>query len=380
MKKYVCLVVLLAAVLIIPQWAMARVQGPCSDCHTMHNSQNAATVVSGGPYRALTKGDCVGCHTGTNTDSNNIPYVLDTTAPTYGTFGISGNTLAGGNFYWVKNGDDTAGHNVVTGNLAGQDGNIGLTPPGWNPNFDANGQVANGASTWSQQLTCAGTFGCHGKHDEVDDFAAIRGAHHGVDDPDGNGIVDGDGAGNYTVATSFRFLYGIKGIEDSDWEYQPTSTAHNQYYAVDRTSLDISAADSHTINYLCAECHGDFHSGSNVSYKYDNYGSVGSPWLRHPSDFALSSASGQGYTNYPGPFGDVGTYWPGAPLGSSDLSNGVISTVQFTGTDDIVLCISCHRAHGSPNADLLRWSYSNCQASSGDGSQCGCFACHTNKY
>ncbi len=358
--KWLMLIIFMALVLALPQGSWARVQGACSDCHTMHNSQNGATIYANGPYRALTKGDCVGCHTGTNSGSNNIPYVLDNSQPNYGTFGISGNTLAGGNFYWVKNGDDTTGHNVE--GIANVDQNIGMTPPGWNSGFNANGQIApNG---WDHQLTCAGVYGCHGKHEEVDDFADIRGAHHADDS-----TIDGS-----TVGTSFRFLYGIKGIEDSDWEYQPTSTEHNQYYAVNRTDVSSMPSDTATINYLCAECHGDFHSGTGVSYT-----GSGSPWLRHPSDFALSSASGAGYTDYPGPFGTKGTYWPGAPLGS-DLTGGVLSTVTFSGTDDIVLCISCHRAHGSPYADLLRWDYNNCKASSGNGSECGCFACHTNKY
>ncbi|WP_022853153.1 cytochrome c3 family protein [Thermodesulfatator atlanticus] len=360
--KCKCFLVWLVLSLFVffPLSVLARVQGPCSDCHTMHNSQDGAAVVEGGPYRALTKGDCIGCHTGTNAAGGNIPYVVDNSEPNYGTFGTEGNTLAGGNFYWVKT-DDTTGHNVV--GIANEDSKIGLTPPGWNSSFNANGQVAGGEATWSKQLTCAGVYGCHGGHQYEDDFADIRGAHHADDS-----TIDGT-----TVGTSFRFLKGIKGIEDSDWEFKPTATEHNQYYAVNRSDV-TTASDTATINYLCAECHGDFHSGNEVS----NSG-TGSPWLRHPSDFALSSASGEGYTDYPGPFGQTGTYWPGAPLGS-DLNGGVLSTVTFSGTDDIVLCISCHRAHGSPYADLLRWDYSNCQASSGSANNCGCYACHTNKY
>ncbi|WP_157627867.1 cytochrome c3 family protein [Thermodesulfatator autotrophicus] len=361
MKRLILFLVCLALISFLPKFTWAKVQGQCADCHTMHNSQNGASVVANGPYRALTIGDCVGCHTGTNTGSNNIPYVLSETTPNYGNFGIEGNTLAGGNFYWVKNGSDATGHNVV--GIAGEDGAIGMTPPGWDTSFNANGALANNEATWSKQLTCAGTYGCHGKHDQEDDFAAIRGAHHADDS-----TIDGT-----TVGTSFRFLYGIKGIEDSDWEYQPTNTAHNQYYAVNRSAFN-TPTDSATINYLCAECHGQFHSGNEISYT-----GSGSPWLRHPTDFALSSAAGAGYTAYPGPFGNAGDYWPGAPLGS-DLTGGVLSTVQFSGNDDIVLCISCHRAHGSPYADLLRWDYNNCNASSGVGNQCGCFACHTNKY
>ncbi len=362
MKRWLFLMI--GLMLVFPKGVRAAVSGPCSNCHIMHNSQNGTAVYASGPYRSLTKGGCVGCHTGINTGSNNIPYVTSSSAPTYGV-----NTLAGGSFYWVADtgGDDDAkGHNVV--GIASQDANIGYTPPGWNTGFNLNGQLANGSATWASQLTCAGAYGCHGRHDVADDFSAISRAHHTNDDPDGNGIVDGDGLGNYTVGTSFRFLYGIKGIEDSDWEYTNSTTDHNQYYALDGT------LDSESINYLCCECHGNFHaiSGANPA--------TSSPWFRHPTDFALSSATGSGYTSYPGALGTAtGQYLPLVPLGSNLASSTPVSTVQFTGSDDIVLCISCHRAHGSPYDDLLRWDYNSVCSAGTANTACGCFACHTTK-
>ncbi len=320
----------------------------------MHYSQHPATTTWGasGPYKELVINDCLGCHTGTNTGTNTTPYVLSdvalSNATDYGDFGITGTTLAGGNFYWVGQGDDAAGHNVAE--LNNPDDTFGNTPPG--------------GTILAQPLTCAGTYGCHGNRNVAGNFESIFGAHHTDDDPDGNGIVDGDGAGNYTVGTSFRFLYGVKGIEDSDWEFQPTSTQHNQYYAID------GGLDSQSIDYLCCECHGDFHaiSGANPA--------ISSPWFRHPTDFALSSATGSGYTSYPGSFATTtGTYFPGVPLGS-DLTTGVVSTVTFSGSDDIVLCISCHRAHGSPYKKSMRWDYYGWPETTLTN---GCNACHTTK-
>ncbi|MGM0416361.1 MAG: hypothetical protein ACQEQK_05335 [Thermodesulfobacteriota bacterium] len=40
----------------------AMVSGPCSNCHTMHNSQNGEDVSGSGPNQALLNNDCVGCH------------------------------------------------------------------------------------------------------------------------------------------------------------------------------------------------------------------------------------------------------------------------------------------------------------------------------
>ncbi len=346
-------------VLSLTTIGFGKATGPCSNCHTMHNSQNGSAVVSGGPYQALTKGDCIGCHTGTNDGTNKIPYVLDTTTPTYN-FNGNKNTLAGGNFYWVKNGNDATGHNVK--GIAGPDANIGQTPPGFNStDYTANGAV--GTNWSSNQLTCAGTYGCHGKHDTTDQYAAIAGAHH-TDDS----VIDGS-----TVGKSFRFLYGIKGTEDSDWEYTTSASDHNGYYASDYQTT--GTMDSASINYLCAECHGNFHLHSQVDDSNN-----GSPWLRHPTDFDMNNVSGKEYGNYPNTavFTSLTTnqYFPDVPVGTSDGS--VKSTVLQASGDAIVLCISCHRAHGSPYADLLRWDYSQCTAGSANAN-CGCFACHTTK-
>lgn len=44
---------------------------------------------------------------------------------------------------------------------------------------------------------------------------------------------------------------------------------------------------------------------------------------------------------------------------------------------DKVMCLSCHRAHGSPYPDMLRFDY-NMEAGGGTSTD-GCFKCHTNK-
>lgn len=360
---------------LLPGTSAAKVTGQCAQCHTMHNSQNNSPMADQStPYRALTKWDCVGCHTGTNDGTNNIPYVMQTSEPTYTGAGTTGNTLAGGNFYWVAStggATDADGHNVV--GIASQDSAIGITPPGWDPTFDANSTVALGASSWASQLTCAGTYGCHGNHgngtDVLDDFGGVSGAHHGDD-----GTVDGS-----SVAKSYRFLLGIRGIEDSDAEYQPNASEHNQYMGIDKTDDSQPTAGSavQTISYLCAECHGVFHSGDGNDGADDS--TLGSPWLRHPTDYDMGNVTSKEYGNYNGGSSSGATYSVIAPVASDlDSVTSVQSTVFDDADDAIVTCISCHRAHGTPNADLLRWDYSTCDAGT-DNSSCGCFVCHTTK-
>jgi len=338
--------------------ALARVKGLCSNCHTMHYSQNGEILSKwgqSGPYEALLVNDCVGCHTGTNDGTNQTPYVFSTVAPTYGSTGTEGNCLAGGNFYWVSQaGGDALGHNVK--GLASAD--TLSAPPGFSATYpDREGNTVGGG-TWpsGQQVTCAGTYGCHGHHNIDDAVKAIYGGHHAV-----GSTIDGS-----SVGKSYRFLIGILGLEDPDWEYQPTSTAHNQYYGVDRGSVP----NDQTIGYLCAECHGNFHSISGAGSS--------SPWLRHPTDFDLGSATGSEYKYYNGNTGggSGATYSVVAPVASTSLT-GVLSTVDPNTADGtaIVTCISCHRAHGSSYFKLMRWDYKSWPATGTNG----CNVCHTEK-
>jgi predicted CXXCH cytochrome family protein len=53
---------------------------------------------------------------------------------------------------------------------------------------------------------------------------------------------------------------------------------------------------------------------------------------------------------------------------------------QGQNSQGIVLCLSCHRAHGSAHDDLLRWDYAGMQAgTTGAEAGSGCFICHTTK-
>jgi len=327
-----------------PAWS--RITGlPCGECHTMHYSQGGGILQQwgqSGPYKALVTKDCVGCHTGTNTGANKIPYVLSIDPPNYGDTGTEGgsNTLAGGNFYWVQT-EDAKGHNVK--NIASIDQFWSTSPPG--------------GQDMGQQLTCAGKYGCHGNPNIEGDFESLLGAHHARDD-----IIDGQ-----TVGTSYRFLYQVIGYEDNDWEYQPSSTQHNQYYGIDR--VNDTQSDPSTISALCARCHGDFHQ--NISSN-----AWGSPWLRHPTDYDLGNKPvNSEYRSYPGNYGSgPATYSVIVPVASEDVS-GPKSTVNFQ-DDTVITCLSCHRAHGTPYPRLLRWNYF---AWPGGTEINGCNACHTTK-
>ena len=311
-KTLLAAAALVGSVCLLPAAAMAQVGGVCSNCHTMHGTDGAGASL-GGVERALTKGGCVGCHSTSSTTGNSvsmgvggerIPYILHTGGAGYDPTGASGDTLAGGDFYWVTQASgDAKGHNVE--DVAASDDPLGNTPPGLNTTINA-------AYDTTKRLTCAGTNGCHGDGKDrlgvatIDSFADISGAHHGAD----AAITGAD------ESTSFRFLMdasgnGILGLEDSDWEYQPTASAHNQYYGVDKAN--DSAAATGTISSLCAKCHGDFHTGdSNIS----SANNMASPWVRHPTDFDMNTATGSEYADY----NVDNSYSVEAPVASTDVS------------------------------------------------------------
>jgi predicted CXXCH cytochrome family protein len=376
-KIFVTVFFVFLSTLLVYGYADA-ITGVCSNCHTMHDSQDGQAVTTGGPYEQLLVSDCVGCHTAATgkTSTFGAPAVLHTTAPA-GQGG--GYTLAGGDFYWVATGygaTDSKGHNVE--GIASFDATIGNEPPGWDQaattglTFDGKTLEVTGGLGWTgKQLTCAGTFGCHGTRDE-EGMGGIKGAHHG-----NTGETSTQASAPSTVGDSYRFLAAIKGLENADWNWNETASTHNEYYGENNTA-DRSAGANYgskdTISFLCAECHGVFHA------TIDADSTSGSPWIRHPTDIVLPS-SGE-YALYNTSDGlTVGSYSLEAPVARPTVPATSSFTVtpgdSSTDTGAIVMCLSCHRAHGSNQSDLLRWDYNNMIA--GGSNTGGCFVCHTEK-
>lgn len=351
-----------------------RVTAVCSVCHTMHHSQDGIDPfisfdpnrdVSSGPNNALLFGtandpnennnSCVACHSGSSSVTDGYDTVSG--APQIDLMGDD--ILAGGTYAGTS---DAVRHNAL--GLAAPDSALGTpnVPPGGS-NDDIGG---------ADQITCAGTTGCHGNRAEPDNLAAVYGAHHGEDSP-----VDGS-----TVGKSYRFLStdtvdvefnnsGVDGLEHSNWESGRFNTL-SQITALNSTEHNVYDADG--INKLCASCHGKFHGD-------EGQGGPSEPWLRHPTDITLDAAASSGpdeYAAYPAEGDLVNRYSTEAPVGY-DASEGNDQLETDVGkTQGQVLCISCHRAHGAETRDdILRWDYEDIVA--GDDVNTGCNRCHTTK-
>ncbi len=346
----------------------AEVSGPCANCHIMHNSQDgkAGSVDGSGSILLRTKGGspCIGCH------AQGISESIDpvTGAPQVRHSGSA--DLAGGNFAYLSgdkagvNGNNMSrGHNIIGLGQADDNFSGKNFPPG-----DEFSQSGGGFT--SAKFTCAGKFGCHGDRTKQNELEAIAGSHHAKDSALKFGSIDESAQGN-SVGTSYRFLLGVKGGEDSDWERTADSADHNEYKgAVDRgTESTKVSPGGNTISGFCAECHGGFHGpgGNDVG--------ANSVWLRHPVDIALPGT---------GEFADYNSensnsYSIEVPLAKIVIPGNSSALVSASSGKHIVMCLSCHRAHASPYEDSLRWNYAEVIAGGGGSDGIGCFVCHTKK-
>ena len=388
MKKNnkIALILMIVSVMIFsmvrnPYILMAEITGECSNCHTMHNSQSGSPMATygatgqpwtgNGPYALLTRGDCLGCHgmgTGNRLEIINgseIPQVYHTDV----------NDLAGGNFAYItgakgSGASDAKGHNVVD---VGDIDNTLYGPPGGSLQYlHDNGGIVN-----STNLTCAGDNGCHGNryYGLGSGLNALKGAHHRN--------VDGalDSADN--IYDSYRFLNGVKGLENPVDRWQNVSAAsHNEYYGETTPMiLGCSGGELHchgaggirppnnTISGFCSTCHGNFHTLTGPSMG-DDEGigpTISSPFQRHPSDIALP-ATGE-YASYT-------SYSVEAPVARNSVPSSPNGAV--VPGSDVVMCLSCHGVHATDYPDLLRWDYTGMVAGSGSNTS-GCFVCHSTK-
>jgi predicted CXXCH cytochrome family protein len=141
---------------------------------------------------------------------------------------------------------------------------------------------------------------------------------------------------HHATSSGYRFLGSdIEGIGDPLYEH---GEGHNIYKSGDQ---------------YCSACHGNFCGTENQR--------AAEGWIRHPTNTPLP-----GHGEYGGY-----VYRKDVPVGYPDPNNPERSTAR-------VMCMSCHRPHGTPYPDLLRWDYSTIMAQGGE-SNTGCFACHSQK-
>lgn len=337
----------------------AKVTGPCVNCHTMHNSQNGANVGAGPNNNLMTTLNggtdaCVGCHSASSgatwTDAvTGAPIVWNQSEPTFN----SQKGLAGGNFYWVGAGNSTKGHNVY--GISAADGTLSQAPGMNAGGCSGSCHTTLAVAPSSDNSNRGGCRGCHVftyHHEDNGVYRFLKGHGTSVSLPIATARK------NITTYTDY-----VQGVEDNDWE-QETAIDHNWYkgstssYSSGGTGL----RNQKSMTSFCSGCHSVFHGPEDTG---DGMGSA-SPWIRHPTDIALP-ATGE-YSGY-------------NPTTSYSAEAPVAWTNPDAGTGPVVMCLSCHRPHGSEQPDMLRWAYSNMDVGTTDPAKAGhgCFVCHTQK-
>lgn len=265
----------------------------------MHASQSGTSdnIAYGGstlPQPVLLRGTCLGCHgQGTSSriisiDGSEIPQVYHADAE---------GDLAAGNFAYIPGakGDgasDAKGHNIKD---FGNADDVLTFAPGLLP------ETGHSFIITDTNLTCAGQIGCHGKRGGYTPLNSLKGAHHSN--------VDGKCETADQVNNSYRFLLGVKGLENMSDKWQnKDADSHNEYFG-DTTPMNVSCANTchlpcgsgppcvqppnQTISGFCATCHGQFHDLASIG------GDTTSPFTRHPTDIVLKgSGEYSGYTAY----------------------------------------------------------------------------------
>ncbi len=319
MKKILVLAILLA----MPMAATAAgLVGDCYDCHTMHNSEEGSPAVVLGdgslsptPIANLLRFDCISCHANDPTSGTKLYLGAsgDSEIPQVAHGGTMAESLAGGNFSYVKTGflgigSNRKGHNV--NDLFGAAGAIGfqednnagalLEPPGLVHSSNRKAFTTTGGDNFDA-FTCAGARGCHGTRNQLIGslevssntdgnfaagsvarrvgLAAISGAHH--DSYDGKKdavnpttLAETPHAGASTAATfggsghgvadGYRFIRGLKGWGNETNRWENNNADHNEYYGV-TTGLDPNALG-------CQACHVE---GTDLNERSDETALVG---------------------------------------------------------------------------------------------------------
>jgi predicted CXXCH cytochrome family protein len=347
----------------------------CSICHQMGGSHSHRDLKAEyqGPQ------GCVNCHSSSESSTTYElvgPMETSVTVPVVYYTGDQAplTYLAGGNFWWVKEelgGDDTKGHNIFPGEpdnyLDNAPGRL-MYPESCGTDgacheslHDVNTSRWTGeGSEYLNNLT--GRQGCTKCHMFDDSQPDVEGWHH-LDDSDI--IKDSREEGWYrflgAAHANWKGVAGVSGIEDDDWESE-TAIDHNEYLGSSGNHWHWGNFHycGNTVNGFCTGCHNAIHVADPDLDPLP--GAVGQrPWARHPPDLVIPDS---------GEFAAYTAYDALVPVALPVLSgNDGTDTVVVPGTD-MVNCLSCHRAHGSPYPKMLRWDIRT------NG---GCIRCHTQK-
>ncbi|MBI5576064.1 MAG: hypothetical protein HY896_06830 [Deltaproteobacteria bacterium] len=375
----------------------------CSDCHVLHSGEDGAAkptgTASGGPSAILLKKPsvtdlCLQCHLAPGNAAFKAPAVMTSNGAAPG-----GTSLPAGDFYWSST-DPRKGHSP--GKTRGAQSSSIPSDPVLT--------VAPGGNFSANNFDCVS---CHDPHDRFGEtVAAWRQLKRRV-----NGIVH---TGNETVEKGVESSGGTLGatspgfepiLSNSRGDIQGTSYLNRRKDGQELESADLSKTEGDDnknvyrggFSSFCSACHGDFHGGSGETRSSDNGKTrAGGGWIRHPANMPMGeSGAKHGIASYaaavvnsqganPNPAGYDWKY----PLVKAEADFSVRSRAASANDpatiagSDRISCLTCHKAHASPFANMTRWDTGarsflaagekdpSGVASTGDNPAHGCGKCH----
>ncbi|MBW2465721.1 MAG: cytochrome c3 family protein, partial [Deltaproteobacteria bacterium] len=267
---------------------------------------------------------------------------------TYPQIGYTSSALAGGKVHWVFVNGDAYGHNVHGISETDLRFSTSQAPGG----VERSGRCINCHATLANAQS--GCEGCHVPHHHADNNSSnVIGQENGWYRFLGSVMQRDDQVGPPPE--------GVIGIEVSDWEQNALSNRHNTYQG--KPGPYTNYLETGSINQKCAGCHGNFHNETLAN----------SVWIRHPGDAIIPDS---------GEFVSFTAYNPLVPVARLNVTSEDASFSTINRGSDMVSCISCHRAHGSPYPAMLRWGYRDWPGNDSYTQQPainGCAVCHTTK-
>jgi len=147
--------------------------------------------------------------------------------------------------------------------------------------------------------------------------------------------------------SSFRMLRGVGPVEGGPGFSAPAPAAEGTDIGSRPEADDHHTAYLRGVSQWCANCHGMYHEpGSGSAFE-------------HPIDVPLGAAVSQRYNEYRGETNPTGGLLSGAYLAEVPFEDpaGRTSSTAGPGPRSRVMCLSCHRAHGSSAPSAGRWDF-----------------------
>ncbi|MCK9419654.1 MAG: cytochrome C [Nitrospirae bacterium] len=345
----------------------------CEGCHSMHNSFEGTTNVTGrtfaqgtGPYLLKANdqgGTCLNCHNAADTVATS--YHISTNGITAYDSTVPVEMTPGGDFAWLKK---TMSF-IVRGNTNTQVGDHkghSIVAADYGYAADPDLTVAPGGTYPAGNLACSSCHDPHGRYrrDATGAYATTglpifnSGSYTSSKDP----IAGVAAVGAYRILGGNGYLPKSLALSGTPaFTVDPMDVVVASTYNRSEATSQTGIAYGKNVAEWCANCHTGMLQGTYTS---------GMAGLRHPAGNGakLTADIVANYNAYvsSGIMTNTGNAFSTLAPFATDTNDRTVlksaatnTTTRVATTGDNVTCLSCHRAHATAFESMLRFAYSN---------------------